>query len=54
MIFRGPYINVPWRSHDITLDGRRHLVVLGPLEQSTGRLNVITNWVEEVRRRVER
>jgi serine/threonine protein kinase len=52
VIFRGPYINVAWRSHDLAPDGRRHLVVLGPLEQSTNRLHVITNWVEEVARMI--
>jgi len=52
MIFAGSFVNVGWRSHDISLDGRRHLVVLGPLEQSIDHLNVITDWVGEVARRV--
>ncbi len=53
-IFRGPYGNVYGRSHDIAPDGRRHLLILGPREQSTARLNVITNWTDDVRRRIER
>jgi Tol biopolymer transport system component len=51
-IFRGPYVNVLGRSHDIAPDGR-HLLILGPGEQSTTRLNVITNWADAVRRKVE-
>jgi hypothetical protein len=54
MIFRGPYVNVSDRSHDISPDGRRHLVILGQLEETTTRLNVITNWLEDVRRKVGR
>ena len=54
VIFRGPYVNVPWRSHDIAPDGRRHLAILGPLEETTNRLNVITNWLEEVKARAGR
>ncbi len=53
VIFRGPYVNVAWRSHDISPDGTRHLLVLGPLEETTNRLNVITNWFDEVKRRLE-
>jgi len=53
-IFRGPYVNVYSRSHDISPDGRRHLLILGPREESTTRLNVITNWTDDVRRKVER
>jgi serine/threonine-protein kinase len=48
VIFEGPFTNVPERSHDIAPDGRSHLVILGPPGQSTGHLNVITNWANEV------
>jgi len=54
MIFRGPYVNVADRSHDISPDGRRHLVILGQLAETTTRLNVITNWLDDVRRKVAR
>jgi serine/threonine-protein kinase len=53
-IFRGPFVNVPYRSHDISPDGRRQLLILGPLEQTIGHLNVITNWLAEVTRKVGR
>jgi hypothetical protein len=53
-LFRGPYVNPVGRSHDVSRDGRRHLVILGPLERSTGRLHVITSWSEVVQRRVSR
>jgi len=53
-ISRGPFINTPYRSHDISPDGRRQLLILGPLEETTDHLNVITNWVAEVTRRVGR
>jgi eukaryotic-like serine/threonine-protein kinase len=53
-IFRGPYVNVSDRSHDISPDGRRHLVVLGQLDETTTRLNVITDWLDAVRRKVAR
>ena len=51
-ISRGPFINTAYRSHDISPDGRRQLLILGPLEQTAGHLNVITNWLAEVTRKV--
>ncbi len=54
IVASGPFINVAWRSHDIAPDGRRHLVVLGRSEETTHRLRVITNWTDEVARRVGR
>ena len=49
-IFSGPFVNVPGRSHDVSRDGRRHLVILGPTEQDATRLNVITNWTASLTR----
>ncbi|MGH7535481.1 MAG: TolB family protein, partial [Gemmatimonadales bacterium] len=49
LVLAGPYVNVPGRSHDVAPDGR-HLVVMGPPDQTIGHLQVVTNWVEEVRR----
>ena len=48
-VLTGPFINVPGRSHDVALD-RRHLVVMGPREETIGHLEVVTSWVNEVRR----
>jgi serine/threonine-protein kinase len=53
-IFGGPYVNVLERSHDVSPDGRRHLVIMGPTEESTGVLNVISHWTADVERRVRR
>ena len=50
VIFEGPYLNVPGWSHDISADGQRHLVLLGPQEQTGGRLIVATNWFAELNR----
>ncbi len=52
LIFRGPFVNVAGRSHDVSRDGRRHLVIVGPTEQLATRLNVITNWTALLRTRV--
>jgi hypothetical protein len=51
-VFRGPYRNVSERSHDISRDGRRHLVLLGPRERPLTHLNIIQSWVTEVRAKV--
>jgi len=49
LVLTGPFINVADRSHDVGPDGR-HLVIMGPQEQTSGHLEVITNWLDEVRR----
>ncbi|MFL5585292.1 MAG: TolB family protein, partial [Gemmatimonadaceae bacterium] len=51
LLFSGPYLNVPGWSHDISPDGRRHLLLLGPHEEGSNRLVVITNWFSELKRR---
>jgi Tol biopolymer transport system component len=48
VLFEGRYQQVPGLSHDLSPDGRRHLVLLGPTEQTTHRLVVVTNWFEEL------
>jgi serine/threonine-protein kinase len=50
VLFEGPYLNVPGWSHDISPDGQRHLVLIGPQEQTGDRLIVVTNWFAELRR----
>jgi serine/threonine-protein kinase len=49
-VLSGPFINVADRSHDVGPDGR-HLLLLGPREETTTRLEVITDWMDEVRRK---
>jgi serine/threonine-protein kinase len=48
-VLSGPFINVADRSHDLAADGR-HLLLLGPREETTTRLEVITGWMDKVRR----
>jgi serine/threonine-protein kinase len=50
VLFTGAYLNVPGWSHDISADGRRHLLLLGPHEATSNRLVAVTNWLSEVRR----
>jgi dipeptidyl aminopeptidase/acylaminoacyl peptidase len=50
LLFTGPYLNVPGWSHDISPDGRRQLLLLGPREETSNRLVAVTNWLSEVRR----
>ena len=50
LVFEGPKLDVPGRGHDISLDGERILLILGPPEDSVAYLNVVTNWFEELRR----
>ncbi|MFN2563402.1 MAG: protein kinase [Gemmatimonadaceae bacterium] len=50
LVFEGPHLNVPGWSHDLSPDGRRHLVLIGPPEETTRQLNVVTNWFAELRR----
>jgi serine/threonine-protein kinase len=55
VLFEGDYINVPGRSYDVSPDGRRFLLLKSseePLRQT--RLNVVTNWFEEVKRKAPR
>jgi serine/threonine-protein kinase len=50
LLFRGPFLQVPGASHDVSTDGRRQLVLLGPATETTNRLVVVTNWLAEVQR----
>jgi len=48
----GPYINAPGRSHDVDRDGRR-LLVIREVDQPPGtEIRVVSNWFEELRRKV--
>jgi hypothetical protein len=48
-LFTGYYSNMPGYSHGLLPDGR-HLLFRGSSVQTTGRLEVVTNWLSEVRR----
>lgn len=50
VLFRGSFLQVPGVSHDVSPDGRRQLVLLGPAAETTHRLVVVTNWFAEVER----
>lgn len=53
LLFEGPYLNVSGRSFDVSPDGRRFLVLRPAGEQSPPtQVNLVTNWFEELRRRV--
>jgi serine/threonine-protein kinase len=53
VLFEGDYINVDWRSHDVSPDGQRFLLVKRvDKTQRYTQLNVITNWFEEVKRKI--
>ena len=49
----GSFVNLPGRSFTVSPDGERLLVVKGTDEQTTTVLSVITNWFEDVKRRVD-
>ena len=49
-VLSGPFINVSDRSYDVGPDGRL-LLLRGPGEETTTRLEVITGWMDEVRRK---
>ena len=53
-LFEGPFLNVPGFSHDVSTDGRRQLLLLGPRAETTNRLVVVTNWSVEVERLTRR
>lgn len=53
VVFEGAYINVAGFSYDVAPDGQRFLVLLPQYDDSHGReLRVVTNWFEELKRRV--
>jgi hypothetical protein len=49
-LLSGPFNNVADRSYDVAPDGRL-LLIMGPREQTTTHLEVITGWMDEVRRK---
>lgn len=53
LLFRGPFPDIPGFSFDLTSDGRRFLMLENPrVLESTRTLNVITNVMDELRRRI--
>jgi hypothetical protein len=52
-MFEGPYLNVPGLSYDVAPDGQRFIMIEENQKQSpTTQLNVVLNWLEELKRRV--
>lgn len=50
LLFDGPYHNVPGYSHALMPDGHRHLLLLGPSEQTARRIEVVLGWGSALRR----
>jgi len=48
----GPYVNVPGRSYDVDCDGRRLLVIREVEQPSTTEIRVVSNWFDELKRKV--
>jgi hypothetical protein len=52
-MFKGPFLNVPGYSYDTAPDGQRFLVLMPEHpETPITQLHVITNWTEELKRKV--
>jgi len=53
ILFEGNYLNIAGMEYDVSPDGQRFLL-LKPIEESSPRtqLNVVTNWFEELERKV--
>lgn len=54
LFFRAPYLQVPGWAHDLSADGRRLLVLVGPPGETAQHLVVVTNWLREVERAAPR
>jgi len=50
LLFVAPFQQHANRSYDISNDGRRFLLMLGPPDETTNPLIVVTNWFDEVGR----
>jgi hypothetical protein len=53
-LFEGSFVNVPGWSHDVSADGKRHLVLSNPTADTTSRLTMVSNWYDELRRAAPR
>ena len=51
-VFEGSLVDTDARSHDISGDGRRHLIIRPSAPSTATQLNVIVNWFEELKRLV--
>jgi serine/threonine-protein kinase len=51
---RGPFLNVPGLSHDVSRDGRRLLLILGPPEQTANHVRFISGFDAHVSRMLNR
>ena len=53
MLFKGPSLNVPGRSYDVSPDGQRFMVLQPEHDDSAVRqIHVVLNWLEELKRLV--
>ncbi len=53
VLFEGNYLNIFGVEYDVSPDGQRFLL-LKPIEESSlTQLNVVTNWFEELKRKVD-
>lgn len=46
----GPFVNVPGYSYDVSPDGERLLLILGPSEETTNHIRVIRDFLSEIKR----
>ena len=53
MLFKGPYLNVPGRSYDISRDGQRFVVLQPEHDDSiVQQIHVVLNWFDDLKRLV--
>jgi hypothetical protein len=51
-LFDVPYPQLPGRDFDVTPDGQRFVTVVGTEESDQQQINVVVNWLEELKARV--
>ena len=52
LLFEGDYVNVPGISYDVDYSGNRFLVLRQPVEGDNRTLNVVTNWIDELEKKL--
>jgi Tol biopolymer transport system component len=54
VLFKGRYASVPWagNNYDVSPDGQRFVMLEGNLDSVPRRINVVLNWVEELKTRL--
>ncbi|MGH7551742.1 MAG: hypothetical protein ACREMQ_01785 [Longimicrobiales bacterium] len=51
---RGPFINVPGPSYDVSRDGRRLLLIIGPAQETANHVRFISGFESHVSRMLAR